>query len=95
MKNEICQMTSKFAGQPTTSVMLEIPIELLEQVKQAAALEKSDYQALINCYIHHGLADSQAQVKWKLFTEHAKEVLEKHNVQSDTIAEVFNSKFLH
>ena len=95
MKDKICEMTTKFAGQPTTTVMLETPVELLEQVKKAASLEDSDYQELINCYIHHGLKNSQAQVKRRAFAEHAKGVLEKHDINPDTIAEVFNSKFLY
>ncbi len=89
MKEELCQMTSEYADQPTTSVTLEMPIELLEQVKKAAALEKSDYQTLINCYVHHGLINNQAQIKRKQFAEHAQEVLEEHGVHKNAIAEIF------
>jgi hypothetical protein len=92
MKEKLCQ--SEYADRPTTSITLEIPVELIEHVKTAAALEGSDYQTLINCFVQHGLINNQTQIKSKQFAEHAKEVLRKHGVHSDTITEVF-TKFLY
>ena len=94
MKEKLCQVTSEYADRTNTSVTLEMPVELIEHVKKAAALEGTDYQTLINCYVHHGLINSQAQIKRKQFAEHAQEVLKNHGIHSDAITEIF-TKFLY
>jgi hypothetical protein len=94
MNEKLCQSTLKYADQPITSITLKIPVELFEHVKKAADLAGSDYQTLINCYVQHGLINSQALVKRNEFAEHAKEVLEKHGVNPAAVTEVF-SKFLY
>lgn len=94
MKEELCRLASQYAGKETTTVPLEMPVELFEQVKEAAALEESDYQALINCYVHHGLANDQVQIKRKQFAEHVRDVLEKHGIHKDAISEI-STKILY
>lgn len=94
MKEKLCQMTAEYAGRPTTTVTLEIPVDLLEHVKEAAALEGSDHQAIINCYVKQGLINSKAEVKRLQFAEHAKDVLGKHGVEPHAIDEIF-TKFLY
>ncbi|MFH1216573.1 MAG: hypothetical protein V1706_08735 [Pseudomonadota bacterium] len=94
MKEKFCEMTAKYADLPVTSVTLEMPVALFENVKKAASLEKSDYRTLINCYVQHGLINNQAQIKRKEFAEHAQEVLKNHGVRPDAITEIF-TKFIY
>lgn len=94
MEKKLCEMTAKYADQPTTSVTLGMPVELFEHVKKAASLEKYDYQTLINCYVQNGLINNQAQIKRKEFAEHSKEVLKNHGVRPEAITEIF-TKFLY
>lgn len=94
MDEKLCEVTTKYADQPITSVTLEMTNELLEHVKKAASLEKSDYHTLINCYVQHGLINNLAQIKRKEFAEHAKEVLKNHGVRPEAITEIF-TKFIY
>lgn len=90
MKKKLSQMLSEYADQPTTTVSLEMPVELLEKVKKAAILEKTDYQAVINCLVHQALGDSHFEVKRLKFEEHVKKTLKKHNVHPEALDEIFN-----
>ena len=94
MKEKLCQMTSEYAGQPTTTVTLEMPVELFEHVKEAADMEGTEYPTIITCYIQQGLMNSKAEVKRLQFAEHAKEVMEKHRINANVIDEIF-SRFLY
>jgi len=88
MKEKLCQMSSKYADQPTTTVTLEMPAELFENLKEVAIMDETDYQAIINCYVQQGLSNSMADVKRLQFEEHAKEILEKHGVHSNAVDEI-------
>ena len=63
----------------------------LKKVKKAAILEKTDYQTLINCFVHQALGDSQAEVKRLKFEQHVKKTLKKHKVHPDALDEIFNA----
>ena len=91
MKDTICKWPGEYADQPTSTVTLEMPVALLERVKKAAALEKTDYQTVSNCFVHQALGDSQAEVKRLKFEEHVKKTLKKHNVQPEALDEIFNA----
>ena len=39
---------------------------------ERSALEGTQYQAIINCYVQQGLLNSRAEVKRLQFAEHAK-----------------------
>lgn len=90
MNEKICQMPSEYADQPTTTVTLEMPIELFKKLKKAATLDGTDYQAIINCYVQQGLSNSMAEVRRLQFEEHAKEILEKHGVHSNAVDEILS-----
>jgi predicted DNA binding CopG/RHH family protein len=91
MKETICKLPAEYADQPTTTVSLEMPVKLLEKVKKAAILEKTDYQAVINCFVHQARGDSQAEVKRLKFEQHLKNTLKKHDVHPDAFDEIFNA----
>lgn len=93
MKEKLCQLQTEYAGQPTTTITLEMPAELFENVKKAAELEGSDTSALINCFVQQGLLESKAAAKRMEFAEHAKEVLKGQGVHQATIDDIFH-KFL-
>jgi hypothetical protein len=90
MKGKICQMPSEYADQPTTTVTLEMPVLLVEKLKEAATLDGTDYQAIINCYVQQGLSNNMAEVKRLQFEEHAKEILEKHGVNSNVVDDILS-----
>ena len=90
MKEKLCQMPSDYVDQPTITITLEMPVELVENLKEAAALDGTDYRAIINCYVQQGLQDSRADVQRLKFEEHAKEILEKHGVQSIAVDEILD-----
>ena len=54
-----------------------MPVELFKKVKESATLEKTDCQTVINCLVHQGLGDSQAEVTRLHFEEHVKKNPEK------------------
>ncbi|MGV1099744.1 hypothetical protein ACUUL3_10105 [Thiovibrio sp. JS02] len=88
-----CQATSDEQG-PTVAMNVEIPVALLDQLKEAATLEGSSPEALLLCYARQGLLGSGALLKRGKFVEHARGVLEGHGVQADAIEAIF-SKFLY
>lgn len=90
MKERLCQLQTEYAGQPTTTITLDMPTELFETVKKAAALEGSDTTALINCFVQQGLLDSKAAAKRMEFAEHARDVLKGQGIHQTTIDEIFN-----
>ncbi len=90
MKVKLCKIPAEYAQQPNTTITLEMPVELFEKVKKAAALEKTDSQALINCLVYQALADSQAEVRRLQFEEHVKKILKKHDVHPNALDEIFN-----
>ena len=90
MKERICQMKADFAGHPTTSISLELPVELYESITKTAELEETDANTVINCFIQQGLSESKSVIKRLEFADHAKEVLEKQGVHQSTIDEIFN-----
>lgn len=95
MKETLCQcQTTPNENDRATAITVTIPVDLLEQLRKAAALEGTDQQSLLICYARQGLIDSGAQLKRGQFVERAREVLEKHGVQTDVIEEIF-SKFLY
>jgi hypothetical protein len=95
MKETLCQcQTTQNANDRATAVTVEIPDDLLGQLREAAAVAGTDYQSLLLCYARQGLINSGAQLKRGQFVEHVKEVLEKHGVQTNVIEEIF-SKFLY
>ncbi|SDP53910.1 hypothetical protein [Desulforhopalus singaporensis] len=90
MKERLCQMPSEYADQPTVTITLEIPAKLLEEVKEAAVLDETDYKQIINCYIQQGLSESRSEVKRMKFEEHAKEILTRHGVDSTAVDEILH-----
>ncbi len=90
MKERLCQMNTEYAGRPTTTITLEIPVELLEHVNKTAALEVADTGAIINCFVQQGLLNSRAATKRLQFAEHAKDVLEKQGIHQSAIDEIFS-----
>ncbi len=95
MKETLCQcQTTQNENATTTAITVDIPADLLEQLREAAAVAKTDYQSLLLCYARQGLINSGAQLKRGQFVEHVKDVLEKHGVQTNVIEEIF-SKFLY
>ncbi|MEW6594056.1 MAG: hypothetical protein AB1413_04205 [Thermodesulfobacteriota bacterium] len=88
-----CQKSAK-EGEQTTPVTLEMPVGLLRQLEEAAAVEGGDYREVLLCYARQGLAGSSAKLKREQFVEHAREVLQRHGVQTNVLDEIF-SKFLY
>lgn len=89
MKENICQMNTEYAGRPTTTISLELPVELLEYVNKTAALEGTDAGTIINCFVQQGLINSRATIKRLEFAEHAKDVMQKHGIHQSAINEIF------
>ena len=49
MKELVCHIQAEYAGKPVTTITLEMPTELLEQINRTAALEDTDAASIINC----------------------------------------------
>ncbi len=95
MKETLCQcQTTQAENDRTTTITMEIPVVLLGQLQEAAALAGTDHLSLLICYARQGLINSGTQLKRGLFVEHVKEALEKHGIQTNVIEEIF-SKFLY
>lgn len=90
MKDKLCRMPSEYAGQPTVTVTLEMPVEIFENLKEASVLDGTDYKAMINCYVQQGLSESKADVQRLKFEEHAKIILEQHGVHSGAVDEILD-----
>lgn len=90
MKEKLCQIPSEYADQPTVTVTLEMPVEIFENLKEAAALDGTDYKAIINCYVQQGLQDSRSDVQRLKFEEHAKGILEQHGVHTGAVDEILD-----
>lgn len=89
MKELVCHLNTAYAGKPTTTITLEMPAELLEQISRAAALEETDAATIINCFVHQGLENNKAAVKRLEFAEHARQVMKGQGVDQGTIDEIF------
>lgn len=89
MKENTCQCQRTSDNENRTPLTLEIPVDLLGQLHEAADLAKTDVPSLLLCYAQQGLTNSSAQLKWHLFLTHAKDVLAKHEVHDKTIEEIF------
>ena len=89
MKETLCQCQTNRGGNDHTSITMEIPVNLLDQLQEAAALAGTDYRALLICYAREGLINSGAQLKRGLFVEHVRDVLEKHGVKTNAIEDIF------
>ncbi len=94
MNETLCQCQTTPDAHERTTITMEIPVGLLKQLQEAAALAGTDYQALLRCYAQQGLINSSAKLKRGQFAEHAREVLKNHGVHSSAIEEIFN-KFLY
>lgn len=90
MKEKLCQMNMEYAGRPTATITLELPVELLDHVNKTAALEGADAGTIINCFVQQGLINSRAAIKRLEFAEHAKDVLQKQGIQQNAINEIFS-----
>jgi|OpeIllAssembly_1097287.scaffolds.fasta_scaffold906997_1 hypothetical protein len=89
MLEKLCQVDTEHANQPTTTVTLEMPVDLFEHVKKTAELDGTDISAVINCFVQQGLINSNAEIKRMEFAEHAKHVLEKQGIEQSAIDEIF------
>ena len=89
MLEKLCQVDTEQASQPTTTVTLEMPVDLFEHVKKTAELDGTDISAVINCFVQQGLITSNAEIKRMEFAEHAKHVLEKQGIEQSAIDEIF------
>jgi len=89
MKELVCHINTAYAGKPTTTINLEMPAELLEQITRTAALEDTDAATIINCFVHQGLENNKAAVKRLEFAEHARKVMKGQGINQETIDEIF------
>lgn len=87
MKGTICHCQTTPDMKDSSQLTLNIPLDLLKRLTEAAALDKTDVHALIICYLQQSLEDSSAELKRQQFLTHAKDVLEKHGVHNKTIEE--------
>jgi hypothetical protein len=92
MKGTKCEITP--GSEQTTTLTLEVPLRLMEQVKEVAALEGVEYQDVVRCFVQQGVINNSVEVKRKEFAEHAKEVLVSHGVSPKAIEQIFY-KFLY
>lgn len=93
MKETLCQCrTTPAENDRATTLTMEIPVGLLGELREAAALAGTDHRSLLICYARQGLIDSGAQLKRGRFVEHVREVLERHGVHPKAVEEIF-SKF--
>lgn len=90
MKEKLCQMNTEYVGRPTTTITLELPVELLEYVNKTADLEGVEAGTIINCFVQQGLINSKAAIKRLEFAEHAKDVLQKQGIHQNAINEIFS-----
>ena len=88
MKEKLCATSTK-SNDHTVSITLDIPIDLLEQVRKAARLAGTSYQSLMACYIQQGSQHDKGDVKRLQFSEQAKKILAKHGVHNNAIDEIF------
>lgn len=90
MKESICPCPTTPDNKDRAPLTLEIPVDLLEQLKEAAALAQTDLHALIICYAQQGLINSSDQLKRQQFLIHAKDILAEHGIHNKTIEDIFD-----
>jgi hypothetical protein len=90
MKERICQLNAASVGQPTTTITLAVPVNLLKQVEETAELEGCDVTTIINCLVQEGLNNSSSTIKRMQFADHAKDVLINQGIEQQAIDQIFN-----
>ena len=93
MKESICKIEPTSDEKNRTPLTLEMPVDLMQQLTEAATLADTDVQSLAICYVQQGLTNSSTDLKREQFLLHTKELLAKHGVHDTTDEEILD-KFL-
>ena len=78
-------------------LLICLPGDVLDSLKEISQSTNTDIQELIQNYIHEGILQAQPKQKQRNFIKHSQESLEAHNVadvDSENIAEKFTYKYL-
>lgn len=96
MPQPICQcQTTPKEDERITTVTLEMPLGLLKQLEEAAALQGGDYREMLLCFVRDGLDNSSFKVKREQFVKHVREILAKHGIKPTGVDEEVFNKILY
>lgn len=71
-----------------TDLTIQLPAKVVGILHEIATVKNVGINALISGYISNGIEHDQLEVNRKCFFDHVREVLEKHNVPAEAIAEI-------
>ncbi len=95
MPQPICECQTTPKEDERTTVTLEMPVGLLKQLEEAAALQGTDYREMALCFLRDGVGNSSFKVKREQFVKHVREILEKHGVKPTEVEEEVFNKILY
>ena len=67
---------------------INLPVELADELNDVARVSGMTQEELITHYVSEGVSNAMPKVKRKLFFNHTKEILKKHNIPNDAIDEI-------
>jgi hypothetical protein len=74
------------------ALTVKFPDHVMDTLRDIATAKATDIDTLVSGYITNGIELDMPEVRRWCFFSHVKEILEKHNVPSEAIAEI-NYKF--
>lgn len=95
MPQPICECQTTPKEDERTTVSLEMPVGLLKQVEEAAALQGIDSREMLLCFVRDGVSTSSFKVKREQFVKHVRGILEKHGITPTAVEEEVFNKILY
>lgn len=80
--------TTSAHDQVSTDLTVQLPVQVVDTLHDIVTVKGVDISTLVAGYIRNGIAHDLPEVHRKCFFHHVKEVLEKHNVPAEAIAEI-------
>lgn len=74
--------------QATIDLTVQLPAQVVDTLHNIVTAKDVDLNTLVSGYISNGIEHDLPEVHRKCFFNHIKEILEKHNVPSEAIAEI-------
>lgn len=82
-------------NQDTIGLTVQLPAKVVDTLHDIAAAKKDvDINTLVTSYIEKGVEHDLPEARRRCFFGHVKEILEKHNVPEEAIAEI-DDKFTY
>ena len=77
-------------GKETIIATINVPVELMKNLKDIAAHKNIDFHELAINYFEDGVSQDLEKVKWCNFISHAKELLAKYNAPPEAMDDLID-----